>query len=338
MAAFSEYHLLPALIQGIEAMGFTAFTPIQQGAIPPAMEGKDVLGSAQTGSGKTVAFVLPLLNKILKDRKSEPSRSGSRSTLKALVIVPTRELAAQVEKVVTEVTRFDPVPSVVVIGGTSFHNQKEKLRKGAEVVVATPGRLLDHHEQRTISLKDVRTVVLDEADRMLDMGFLPDIRRILHSLPRDRQTSMFSATIPPEITRLIGEFMRDPVRVAVDPPASPAEGISQRLYPIMSDQKPELLMALLKASDVISALVFTRTKNRADRLVRYLSKHGIKSIRSSSRPISRRAASTCAISAMSSTMTFRITRKITSTASAGPVGPSRSATRSPWWDSMRKST
>ncbi len=275
MTAFTGYHLLPALIQAIEAMGFTAFTPIQQGAIPPGIEGKDVLGSAQTGSGKTVAFVLPILNKILKDRQANPAKPGARSTVKALVIVPTRELAAQVEKVVAEVTRFDPVPSVVIIGGTSFHNQKEKLRKGAEIVVATPGRLLDHQQQRTISLKDVRMVVLDEADRMLDMGFIPDIRRILHSLSRDRQTSMFSATIPPEVGRIISEFMRDPVRVAVDPPAAPAEGISQKLYPIFSDQKSELLMALLKATDVNSALVFTRTKNRADRLARYLSNHGM---------------------------------------------------------------
>ena len=273
---FSQFDLPPDLHKAVRAMGFATPTPIQVQAIPPAMEGKDVLGSAQTGSGKTAAFVLPMLQKLLGERQSRPQpQSGGAKVVKALILVPTRELAAQVETAVRDLARFSPVQCALLIGGTSFHNQLEALRKGAEIVVATPGRLLDHYRQRTLSLGGVRTAVLDEADRMLDMGFMPDIRRIMQSLPRDRQTLMFSATIPPEVERVVGEFMREPVRISIDRPASPASGIVQMLYPVSLDQKYDLLLAILKNVQVTSAVIFTRTKARADRVARFLEGKGI---------------------------------------------------------------
>ena len=190
-----------------QAMGFSARYPVDP-AIPPGLEGRDVLGSAQTGSGKTVAFGLPLLNKLLQSKAHD--RPGSKPIVRALIMVPTRELAAQVETCIRDLARFSPVQVALIIGGVSFHNQVQALRKGAEIVVATPGRLLDHYRQRTLELKHAQTVVLDEADRMLDMGFMPDVRRIMQLLPRERQTLMFSATIPPEVERVVREFMSDP--------------------------------------------------------------------------------------------------------------------------------
>ncbi|MDD5657693.1 MAG: DEAD/DEAH box helicase [Elusimicrobia bacterium] len=263
---FAQYNLLPELLNGIKAMGFKSFTPIQVQAVPPALEGRDVLGSAMTGSGKTVAFVLPLLQRLLKDR--QPG-------VRALVLVPTRELAAQVETATRDLARFSEVKCALIIGGASFHNQAQALRQGAQIVVATPGRLLDHYQRRTLRLDGVRVSVLDEADRMLDMGFMPDIRRIMNSLPRERQTMMFSATIPPEIQRAVNEFMRDPVRIQIDPPAAPASGITQMLYPVLADQKRELLLTIMRNTKITSAVVFTRTKSRADQVARFLETHGI---------------------------------------------------------------
>ncbi|MFA6002774.1 MAG: DEAD/DEAH box helicase [Elusimicrobiota bacterium] len=267
---FSSYNLLPDLIKAIKAMGFTSFTPIQTRALPPALEGKDVLGSAMTGSGKTVAFVLPLLQKLM----TTPRKPDAVNSPRAVVMVPTRELAAQVETAVRDLARFTEVRCALLIGGASFHNQTQALRQGADIVVATPGRLLDHLRNRTVRLDRVCVAVLDEADRMLDMGFMPDIRRIMSSLPKDRQTMMFSATIPIEVERVVGSFMREPVRIEIDPPATPASGITQMLYPIMADQKFELLLAILKNTQITSAVVFTRTKSRADQVARFLEARG----------------------------------------------------------------
>ncbi|MDE2236633.1 MAG: DEAD/DEAH box helicase, partial [Elusimicrobia bacterium] len=172
--------------------------------------------------------------------------------------------------------RFSPISCALVMGGVSFHNQVQALRKGAEVVVATPGRLLDHHRQRTIDLRQVEIAVLDEADRMLDMGFMPDVRRIMQLAPRERQTLMFSATVPPEVERVVREFMREPERIAIDPPSSPAAGIAQALYPVTLDQKYDLLLAILKNVQATSALIFTRTKDRADRVARTLENNGLR--------------------------------------------------------------
>ena len=270
---FSKFPLHEDLHKAVKAMGYTAPTPIQFQAIPSALEGRDVLGSAQTGSGKTAAFALPMINKILADRDKTPA---GKTTVRGIIMVPTRELAAQVETCIHDLTRFAPVPCALVIGGVSFHNQQQALKKGAEIVVATPGRLLDHYRQRTIEFRQVHTVVLDEADRMLDMGFMPDIRRIMQLMPKDRHTMMFSATIPPEVERAVKEFMRDPLRISIDRPSSPAAGISQILYPIGLDQKYDLLLAILKNVQVTSAVIFTRTKDRADRVARTLENNGIR--------------------------------------------------------------
>jgi ATP-dependent RNA helicase RhlE len=272
--SLTDFNILPELVKGIHAMGFTAYMPIQLQAIPPGLEGKDVLGSAQTGSGKTVAFVLPLLDKML--RAKQASGQPHKTAVRAIILVPTRELAAQVETAVRDLARFTSVKCVLIIGGTSYHNQVQALKQGAEIVVATPGRLLDHYRSNTIHFRDVRTAVLDEADRMLDMGFMPDIRRIMSSLPKDRQTLMFSATIPPEVERVVGEFMRSPVRIEVDRPRSTAAGITQMIYPVPAEQKYDLLHAILKNTQIASAVIFTRTKHRADRVARYLEGKGIR--------------------------------------------------------------
>ncbi|MBI3288901.1 MAG: DEAD/DEAH box helicase, partial [Elusimicrobia bacterium] len=218
---FNRFGLRPELLQGIQALGYATPTPVQERALPEALAGKDVIGSAQTGSGKTVAFTLPMLQRLLADREAEGG-AGKGLRVRALVLTPTRELATQVERAISELAKFSPVKCVPVIGGASYHNQTQELKRGAEVVVATPGRLLDHIRSGTFHLRDVKVAVLDEADRMLDMGFMPDVRRIMKLLPAERQTLMFSATIPVEVERVVNEFMRAPVRVEVDRPRATA--------------------------------------------------------------------------------------------------------------------
>jgi ATP-dependent RNA helicase RhlE len=209
---FTRLGLRPELLQAVQALGYAAPTPIQERSIPESLAGKDVIGSAQTGSGKTMAFTIPLLSRLIADREAEGG-VGKGVRVRALVLTPTRELATQVERAVADLAKFSPVKCVVVIGGASMHLQTQALRAGAEVVVATPGRLLDHIRQGTMKLSDVRVAVLDEADRMLDMGFMPDVRKIMRLLPAQRQTMMFSATIPPEVARVVAEFMKDPVKI-----------------------------------------------------------------------------------------------------------------------------
>jgi ATP-dependent RNA helicase RhlE len=259
---FTRLGLRPELLEAIKALGYAAPTPIQEKSLPESMTGKDVIGSAMTGSGKTMAFVLPLMQKLLDDRAHDPHKGGAR--VRALVLVPTRELATQVEKAVGELAKFSPVKCALIIGGASFTTQRDSLKKGAEVVVATPGRLLDLIRGGDMHLRDVKVAVLDEADRMLDMGFMPDVRRIMKLLPSDRQTLMFSATIPPEVERVVNEFMRSPVRVEVDRPRSTATSVKQWIYPVTEGQKGELLAAIVSADGVDSVIIFTRTKARAD--------------------------------------------------------------------------
>ena len=272
--AFTRLGLRPELLNALKALGYTAPTPVQERTLPESMTGKDVIGSAMTGSGKTVAFVMPLLQKLLDDRDRDPHKGGLR--VRALVLVPTRELATQVEKAIGELAKFSPVKCALVIGGASFHNQTSDLKRGAEVVVATPGRLLDHIRSGTFHLSDVKVAVLDEADRMLDMGFMPDVRRIMKLLPKDRQTLMFSATIPPEVERVVNEFMRQPVRIEVDRPRSAATSVKQWIYPVTEGQKGALLLALLKVDGVDSVIIFTRTKARADRVTDQLKRKSVK--------------------------------------------------------------
>jgi ATP-dependent RNA helicase RhlE len=263
---FSDLDLDPALLRGISDMGFSEPTPIQIAALPAALAGRDVLASAMTGSGKTAAFVLPILARL--------ARSAPRPGTRALVLTPTRELAAQVHQHLTELGRHCRVTSTTVFGGVKPAPQVRALRAGVHVVVATPGRLLDHMQQPWFRIDNLEVLVLDEADRMLDMGFLPDIRRILARLPARRQTMLFSATLPRPIVDLSRDLLTDPVRLDVERPAAPATGVRQAVMSVPEQLKKELLLAMLER-DVQTALVFTRTKHRANRLARYLDLAGI---------------------------------------------------------------
>jgi ATP-dependent RNA helicase RhlE len=237
------------------------------------LSGRDLLGAAQTGTGKTAGFTLPLLQRLATGANS--STSPARHPVRALILVPTRELAAQVQESVRAYGRHLMLRSTVIFGGVGFNPQATELRRGVDIVVATPGRLLDHVEQRTIDLRQVEVLVLDEADRMLDMGFIPAIRRILALLPARRQNLLFSATFPDEIRKLAGSFMRDPATVEVAPRNRPIELISQVAYPVHRDRKRELLAHLVKTGDWHQVLVFTRTKHGANRLAQQLARDGI---------------------------------------------------------------
>jgi len=264
---FEHFGLHPDLVRGIKALGYPQPTPIQAQAIPPALEGRDILGCAQTGSGKTAAFALPILHHLL-------NRPGPG--LRALVLVPTRELAVQVERSFRECGKFTPFKTAVVIGGVGHGGQVQSIRQGAQILVATPGRLLDHLEQKNFSLNKIEQLVLDEADRMLDMGFLPAIRDILRQIPRERQTQLFSATLQDQVEKIAAFATRNPLRVEIARPSTLAEGISQILYPVIQSQKQGLLLTLLKSTEMRSVLVFTRTKHGADKVAGRLKDNGYK--------------------------------------------------------------
>jgi ATP-dependent RNA helicase RhlE len=244
-------------------MGFTVPTPIQLRAIPLIMAGRDVIGSAQTGTGKTAAFALPILSLL---GEHEPKT-------RSLVLEPTRELAAQVETAVHDFARFTRLRTAVLYGGVGYGKQIDALRAGADVIIATPGRLLDHMERGACRLEGVKFLVLDEADRMLDMGFLPDVRRIVQKCPRERHTSLFSATIPPEINALIQWAMKKPETVEIGARRSPAETVEHVIYPVAETQKQALLLQLLERVQYASAIVFCRTKHRADQIASLLKKN-----------------------------------------------------------------
>jgi len=264
--AFSALKLHPTLLRGVEALGFVRPTPIQTQAIPPGLEGRDLLANAATGSGKTAAFLLPILHHIV-DRP--------RGTTRALVLAPTRELALQILDDLKGLARYTGVTAAPVYGGVGMGPQERAFRKGADFIVATPGRLLDHFQYDYATLSGLEYLVLDEADRMLDMGFLPDIRRVLRHVPKPRQSFLFSATMPPPIEALTREILRAPTRISLQRRAAPASGVSQSAYPVPSSLKGELLVELLNSGRVDDALVFTRTKHRADRLTKLLSRNGI---------------------------------------------------------------
>lgn len=267
---FTPLNLDPSLLKGIKELGFTRPTPIQAQAIPPALQGRDVLACAATGSGKTAAFVLPVLNQLL---------GGQRGRTRALILTPTRELAAQIVEDLDQLAVHTPLNAAAIYGGVSMGPQEHALRSGVDIIVATPGRLLDHMRAAYTKFDALQHLVLDEADRMLDMGFLPDVRRILAKLPAKRQTLFFSATLPPAITQLTRELLRDPVKIQTERQTAPAAGITQAVYPVAQELKSGLLIALLKRGDMDDALVFTRTKHRANRLAESLSRAGIKSER-----------------------------------------------------------
>jgi ATP-dependent RNA helicase RhlE len=260
---FSSLGLSPTVVQGVKAMGYVEPTPIQLRVIPLILAGKDVIGSAQTGTGKTAAFALPILSKLGQHERDT----------RVLILEPTRELAAQVETAVRDLARFTDLRVAVVFGGVGYGKQNDALRTGVDILVATPGRLLDHMGQGTCRLDKARHVVLDEADRMLDMGFLPDVRRIVDRCPRDRHTSLFSATIPPQIDTLIRWAMRNPETVEIGARRSPAETVKHVIYPVAEAQKTELLRELLKRVNYDSVIIFCRTKDRADRIGHMLKKN-----------------------------------------------------------------
>ena len=260
---FSKLGLSPRVVNGVRAAGYIDPTPIQLRAIPLILKGRDLIGSAQTGTGKTAAFALPLI-----------SRLGQHGLLRALVLEPTRELAAQVETAIRDYARFTNLRTVVLFGGTGYGRQDQFLRQGADIVVATPGRLLDQIQRGMLRLNQIEILVLDEADRMLDMGFLPDVRRIIERCPRGRQTMLFSATIPPEIEELCNWALRNPQTIEIGQRRSPAETVTHALYPVDIDQKQDLLEELLRRTDYDQVLIFCRTKNGADRAARKLHNQG----------------------------------------------------------------
>jgi ATP-dependent RNA helicase RhlE len=260
---FTKLGLSPAVLDGVRAAGYVTPTPIQLRGIPLVLAGRDVIGSAQTGTGKTAAFALPILSKLGRHAP------GPR----ALVLEPTRELAAQVETAFHDYARFTDLKTTVVFGGVGYGRQLDELRAGTDVLVATPGRLLDHLERGTVRLDKVQFLVLDEADRMLDMGFLPDVRRIVERCPRQRHTSLFSATIPPQIETLIQWAMKNPETIQIGARRTPAETVKHVIYPVSDSQKSDLLLELLKRVDYNSVLVFCRTKHGADRIAQLLKRN-----------------------------------------------------------------
>ena len=260
---FQKLGLSAPVLEAVKAMGYVDPTPIQLRAIPLILAGRDVIGSAQTGTGKTAAFALPLITRLAHH---EPRT-------RFLVLEPTRELAAQVEVAIRDLARFTDLRTAVVFGGVGYGKQMDALKRGTDIIVATPGRLLDHLERNTCHLDQVKHLVLDEADRMLDMGFLPDVRRILERCPRERQTLLFSATIPPEIETLIQWAMRQPQAVEIGARRTPAETVKHVIYPVADVQKADLLLALLNGVNYDSVIVFCRTKHGADRIAGLLKRN-----------------------------------------------------------------
>ncbi|MFZ5885429.1 MAG: DEAD/DEAH box helicase [Chloroflexota bacterium] len=263
---FEQFNLDSRLMQGIKLAGYETATPIQEAAIPAALRGRDIIGTAQTGTGKTAAFVLPILNKLLE---------GPRGTPRALIVTPTRELAEQIHQVTKTLSTGTGLRSATIYGGVGADRQIKALRQGVEILVATPGRLLDLIQQRHIKTNHIEILVLDEADRMFDMGFLPDVRRIIKAVPAERQTMLFSATFPPEVELLAAQSLREPQRISMGI-SKPAVTVTHALYPVPPHLKSALLVKLLKQIDSDSVLVFTRTKHRADKVARQIAHAGFR--------------------------------------------------------------
>jgi len=263
MSGFQKFSFSPILADNIARAGFKEPTPIQNEAIPYVLQGHDLLGLAQTGTGKTAAFALPTLHRLM---------TGQRKKVRALVIAPTRELAEQINEVFIALGKACNLRSVTIYGGASMNRQLQELRRGAEIVVACPGRLLDHMQRKSISLKDVETLILDEADQMFDMGFLPAIKKIVAELPKERQTLLFSATMPEEIRKLSQQILRNPTKVELA--RGPVATISHALYPVNQELKTALLLHLLKSCGTEAILIFTKTKHKATRIAEQVAKAG----------------------------------------------------------------
>ncbi len=266
---FKELGLHPNILKGIELMGFQQPTPIQKEAIPHVLAGRDLIASAQTGTGKTAAFVLPILHRLMNEDKTQ--------NVRALILAPTRELALQSTQQLEKLSSYVNLRGCAVFGGVPIEPQKRAIAQGVDIISATPGRLLDHVYQGHINFRDLKILVLDEADRMMDMGFLPDIKRIVSLLPPKRQNLIFSATIPEEIMNLAKTFVHDPLRVRISPQATTATGICHAVYPVSHEQKTDLLLKILSSEDMrgSSVIIFVRTKHGADKLTRTLQRTGI---------------------------------------------------------------
>ncbi len=267
--SFSTFALSPELLRSVHDRGHHEATPVQADAIPAALTGRDLVATAETGSGKTAAYLLPLIDRLHRKRATG---------LCAMVLAPTRELAAQIGREFQILARNTRIRSAVVVGGESMGRQLQELRGGAQVLVACPGRLIDHIERGTVKLERIEMVVLDEADRMLDMGFLPQLRRIIRMVPRQRQTLMFSATMATGVEQIAREFLKDPERVNIGDMAAPPSSIRQTIYPVTLDNKGSMLIEILKRDEVDSAIVFTRTKSRADRVAKLLVRNSINAV------------------------------------------------------------
>lgn len=265
---FQELNIAKPILRALAAKGYVTPTPIQEKAIPVALRGKDLLGTAQTGTGKTAAFAIPIIQQLDKE-------TGKQCAIKALILTPTRELAAQVGNCFRDYAMYTGIRHAVVFGGVSQKAQTDALARGVDILVATPGRLNDLMNQGFIRLDSIRHFVLDEADRMLDMGFIADIKRLLPKLPREKQTLFFSATMPPTIAELARAMLREPVKVGVAPVASVVDTVEQHLYLVEKQQKKELLISLLRKEAGKSVLVFSRTKHGADKIARVLTRAGI---------------------------------------------------------------
>jgi ATP-dependent RNA helicase RhlE len=263
---FTTFNLHPQVSAGVTAAGYTSPTPIQEQGIPSVMQGLDVMGLAQTGTGKTAAFALPILHRLMQ---------GERGKVRALIVAPTRELAEQINEAINQLGKQTRLKSITIYGGVAVNPQIDKLKRGVEIIVACPGRLLDHIGQGNIDLSHLEVLVLDEADQMFDMGFLPDIRKILKQIPAKRQTLLFSATMPDDIRRLASEILTKPVTIQVGSIAPPVT-VAHAIYPVGQHLKTPLLLELLQHTDTDSVLVFTRTKHRAKRLGEQLEKAGYK--------------------------------------------------------------
>lgn len=267
--AFKNLGIIDPILQALAQEGYTTPTPIQQQAIPIVLQGRDLLGCAQTGTGKTAAFAIPIIQHLFQQKQPRPG-------IKTLILTPTRELAIQIDESFAAYGRFAKIKHTVIFGGVSQHHQVQALKRGVDVLVATPGRLLDLISQKFIDLGRLEVFVLDEADRMLDMGFIHDVKRIIALLPKKRQTLFFSATMPPEIQKLADSLLTHPAYVEVTPPSSTVDKIEQQLYYTNKGDKPELLLHILKEKKIGSALVFTRTKHGADKVVKQLLREKVK--------------------------------------------------------------
>ena len=273
LIGFVDLGLRPELLQAVQEAGYTSPTPIQQQAIPLALEGRDLIGLAQTGTGKTAGFTLPIIERLLEEGYGHVKTGSHR--VRVLVLTPTRELCVQVDESFRKYGRHTTLRIASIYGGVPIEPQSKQLRKGVDVIVATPGRLLDHMERQNVGFDELEVLVLDEADRMLDMGFAPQLNRIVAEVPRFRQTLLFSATMPPEVEALARKYLRKPVVVQVGRRSSAASTVTHAVYPVPRDKKTELLAQLLTKEGMDSVLIFSRTKHGADKVVRHLTSKGI---------------------------------------------------------------